>query len=106
LAVFTLGIYLLYRYMHHFSRNVADLGQLLAHIEQINSGQAPVLPPLAAAADLADAVANLNALQAGISQAVAEKLKAERLKVDLVTNVSHDLKTPLTSIVSYIELLE
>jgi signal transduction histidine kinase len=37
--------------------------------------------------------------------AVAEKIKSERLKVDLITNVSHDLKTPLTSIISYVELL-
>lgn len=37
--------------------------------------------------------------------AVAEKMKSERMKIDLITNVSHDLKTPLTSIISYVELL-
>ena len=35
-----------------------------------------------------------------------ERTRSERMKVELVTNVSHDLKTPLTSIISYAELLE
>lgn len=39
-------------------------------------------------------------------RAVADKVKSEKMKVELVTNVSHDLKTPLTSIISYIDLLE
>ncbi|MDF2541469.1 MAG: hypothetical protein K0S47_1187 [Herbinix sp.] len=39
------------------------------------------------------------------SERVEEQMKAERMKVDLITNVSHDLKTPLTSIISYVDLL-
>lgn len=35
-----------------------------------------------------------------------EQLKSERLKTELITNVSHDLKTPLTSIISYVDLLQ
>ena len=48
---------------------------------------------------------NLNSLGQGISKAVAERLKSERLKTELITNVSHDLKTPLTSIINYAELI-
>ncbi len=48
---------------------------------------------------------NLNSLGRGISKAVAERMKSERLKTELITNVSHDLKTPLTSIINYAELL-
>ena len=44
-------------------------------------------------------------LQEGLDASLAERLKSEQLKVDLITNVSHDLKTPLTSIISYVELL-
>lgn len=47
----------------------------------------------------------LNNISDGIQNAVDEQLKSERMKIDLVTNVSHDLKTPLTSIISYINLL-
>ena len=49
---------------------------------------------------------NLNSVQAGIQRAVEEKMKSERLKTQLITNVSHDIKTPLTSIVSYVDLLK
>ena len=42
----------------------------------------------------------------GMEAAVAESVKSERLKTDLITNVSHDIKTPLTSIINYVELLK
>lgn len=48
---------------------------------------------------------NLNSLGEGISRAVAERLRSERLKTELITNVSHDLKTPLTSIINYADLI-
>lgn len=47
----------------------------------------------------------LNNISDGIQAAVDRQVKSERMKIDLVTNVSHDLKTPLTSIISYIDLL-
>ena len=49
---------------------------------------------------------NLNAISRGMSIAVEQRLKSERLKTELITNVSHDIKTPLTSIVNYIDLLQ
>ncbi len=49
---------------------------------------------------------NLNAVQQGVRKAVAEQMKSERLKTELITNVSHDIKTPLTSIVNYVDLLK
>ncbi len=48
---------------------------------------------------------DLNAIRSGISRAVEERLRSERMKTELITNVSHDIKTPLTSIVSYVDLL-
>lgn len=41
----------------------------------------------------------------GLQEGYKEMMKSEKMKVDLITNVSHDLKTPLTSIISYVELL-
>ena len=48
---------------------------------------------------------NLNHINESISIAVEKQLKSERMKTELITNVSHDIKTPLTSIISYTELL-
>lgn len=49
---------------------------------------------------------NLNAIAGGMNKAVEQRMKSERLKTELITNVSHDIKTPLTSIVSYVDLLK
>ncbi len=49
---------------------------------------------------------DLNNISAGLSAAVDEKMKSERFKAELITNVSHDLKTPLTSIINYVDLLK
>ena len=48
----------------------------------------------------------VNSLGEGMKAAVQEQMKSERLKADLITNVSHDIKTPLTSIINYVDLLK
>ena len=48
----------------------------------------------------------LGSIRNGITLAVEERLKSERMKTELITNVSHDIKTPLTSLVSYVDLLQ
>lgn len=48
---------------------------------------------------------DLNAITDGLQTAVEDRVKSERMKAELITNVSHDIKTPLTSIVNYVDLL-
>ena len=51
-------------------------------------------------------VKDLNNISKGFQGAINEQVKSERLKADLITNVSHDIKTPLTSIINYVELIK
>lgn len=48
----------------------------------------------------------LNHISTGMRTALSEQVKSERLKADLITNVSHDIRTPLTSIINYVDLLK
>ena len=49
---------------------------------------------------------NLNSINEAVTKAVDERMKSEKFKTELITNVSHDIKTPLTSIISYIDLIK
>lgn len=55
--------------------------------------------------DLKDHGDDLNRIRSGLNLAVEERLKSERMKTELITNVSHDIKTPLTSIINYSDLI-
>ena len=48
----------------------------------------------------------INHISDGMTHAIEERMKSERFKTELITNVSHDIKTPLTSIINYVDLLE
>lgn len=100
-----IGLYFIYRYLRRYGQTVGDLGALVDHIEKVKNGDMETKLHVAPDADIYLATQNLNSIQEGMSLAVSEKVRSERMKVDLITNVSHDLKTPLTSIVSYVELL-
>ena len=53
-----------------------------------------------------DMAEKVNDIGSGLNRAVDEAMKNERLKTDLITNVSHDIKTPLTSIINYVDILK
>ena len=88
------------------SRGLArDIAALADQVEAVRAGdlERPLILP--EDADLRRTAESLNDIQAGMRAALAEQTRSERMKVELVSNVSHDLKTPLTSILSYAELL-
>ena len=83
-----------------------DLGTVAEQAAAIRAGSLQGELDLPPDHDLHQMADDLNHIQQGLHQAVDQRTRSERMKVELVTNVSHDLKTPLTSIISYAELLE
>ncbi len=80
-----------------------DFGRVVDYVEQMRSGS--LCEPLCVNGDFAGLAADLNDIMDGVNRAVEEQMRSERMKIELVTNVSHDLKTPLTSIINYVDLL-
>jgi len=56
--------------------------------------------------EFAKLASDINSITEGLNNAVENELKSERLKTELITNVSHDIRTPLTSIITYVDLLK
>jgi len=72
-----------------------------------NAGEGNYYTPIdAGGGELGNIASSINNISAGINKAVEERMKSERLKTELITNVSHDIRTPLTSIITYTDLLE
>lgn len=81
------------------------LAKLRNHIKLIRNGNLKEPLILPDEDDLQEIAKDLNEIQSGMETALEKQMQSERMKVELITNVSHDVKTPLTSIVSYVDLL-
>ena len=88
-------------------RKNAEMGEIVEAIKRIRQGEVEYQLESERMhgenQEIAEAVNNIGE---GIRNAVATSVKDERLKSDLITNVSHDIKTPLTSIINYVDLLK
>lgn len=84
---------------------VEDTAQIMAQIEHISMGDLTSTTQISVLSPLYETSQRLADIQSGFQKSVDEQIKSERMKIELVTNVSHDLKTPLTSIISYVDLL-
>ena len=63
-------------------------------------------PALAPDSPFAPLAADLDRVRGGFQRAVDEEVRSQNMKTELITNVSHDLKTPLTAIITYVDLLK
>lgn len=92
-------------YMAFLYHTYRDIGKLAAKIEAISKGEKPDGNEIYPDSPLYHIYLDLDNIDAGMKKSIEEQVKSERMKIELVTNVSHDLKTPLTSIISYVDLL-
>jgi signal transduction histidine kinase len=75
-------------------------------VERIKDGDIHHSIDVGGKGEFARLAANINSITDGLKKAVDSELKSERLKTELITNVSHDIRTPLTSIITYVDLLK
>lgn len=78
----------------------------MKHTEELAAGNLGADIPVKGKSAFAKHAANINDLRNTVNVSHKEQAKSERLKTELITNVSHDLRTPLTSIITYTELLK
>lgn len=100
LEILALGLFVFGRYIL-----LRDMAVLERQIKEMYNGNYAYSEPLHKNSPYAESSEKLYKLASQYRKGIEESVRAERMKIDLVTNVSHDLKTPLTSIISYVELL-
>ena len=105
ILILGLGITFVFWYLVKFIRMIWDMGTVIAHMEIVQSGDLATKMNLRPNSDLYAMSGLMNGIQEGMDKAVRKMMKSEQMKIELITNVSHDLKTPLTSIISYSDLL-
>lgn len=87
-------------------QSIRYLQQITAGLEEIAKGKLDYELPLRSTDELGMLAYRINQMSRQLDQSIQEERRAEKTKNDLITNVSHDLRTPLTSILGFLELVE
>ena len=93
------------RYSDQYAKEQRDLSMLVDQIERISNGELTATTGISQESAYYKYSQKLTNIGQGMEKALETQMKGERMKIDLITNVSHDLKTPLTSIIGYVDLL-
>ena len=86
-----------------FYRNV---GEIIGELHHLSMGEEVRPVNISETSPLYEAGCDLEKVNESLDKSVKRQVKSEQMKIELITNVSHDLKTPLTSIIGYIDLLK
>lgn len=93
------------KYSDKYAKEQRDLSKLVDQIERISNGELTATTDIPQESAYYEYSQKLMNIGKGMEKALETQMKGERMKIDLITNVSHDLKTPLTSIIGYVDLL-
>jgi len=87
-------------------KKVKAFNRIKEGVEQIKNGDLQHRIEIDGKGEFSQLAANINSITDGLKKSVNSEIKSERLKTELITNVSHDIRTPLTSIITYVDLLK
>ncbi|WP_026895628.1 HAMP domain-containing sensor histidine kinase [Clostridiisalibacter paucivorans] len=87
-------------------KKVREFNEIKEGVEEIKYGNIHHTINVSGNGEFGKLASNINSITDGLNKAVENELKSERLKTELITNVSHDIRTPLTSIITYVDLLK
>ncbi len=87
-------------------KKVKEFKAIKEGVKQVKAGDIHHKVDVSGSGEFAQLAADINSITDGLHKAVGNELKSERLKTELITNVSHDIRTPLTSIITYVDLLK
>lgn len=104
MILWVIGNLVVFYYLYN---NAEQQDRIHESIEKLASGETSYKTDVSKFSSLeAELAEGLNRISDGLETALTEQVKSERLKADLITNVSHDIKTPLTSIINYVDLIK
>ncbi len=87
-------------------KKVKEFNAIKKGVQKVKEGDFRYSINVAGKGEFANLASDINSITDGLNHAVANELKSERFKTELITNVSHDIRTPLTSIITYVDLLK
>ncbi|HFL2424394.1 TPA: histidine kinase dimerization/phospho-acceptor domain-containing protein [Clostridioides difficile] len=90
----------------YITKRLSYLSYVIEGTERIKKGELDYKIKITGNDNFTFLAENINNIGEGLDRAIEEQVKSERMKSDLITNVSHDLKTPLTSIINYVDLIK
>lgn len=105
-VMFPLGLLVIAVGMYFVYLNVSRFKQIKYCVKSVKEGELAHKTIINGNSELARFSRDINSIAEGLEKAVSNEVKSERMKSELITNVSHDIKTPLTSIINYVDLLK
>jgi len=101
-----LSLAIVVAYVYYLVKKLDYLGYIMEGTNRIKNGDINYKLDIIGDDNFTTLAEDINNIREGLDKAIYNQVKSERMKSELITNVSHDLKTPLTSIINYIELIK